>query len=197
MSIRRCFLRAARPLSKLINKINIRIGLPPLRGNLYHEALSVIRPGDIILTRTKWRPTNIIFPGKWTHALIAIGEDELVEATLPVVRSIWLVDVWASASEVKIVRPVFLSDTERSEAASIAAAMIGTPYDLEFNDDPSELYCSELIYAAMAAAGGEAVPELRTMEFGELSIKPDAFDDPSRFRPIISSNEAAHEPFDS
>jgi uncharacterized protein YycO len=176
MSLRRRLLRAVRPLSRVIDKINLRIGRPPLRGSLYVTAMGRIRPGDIILTRTAWRPTNLIFPGRWTHVLIVLREDLLVEAKLPRVRESYLVDVWASASSVKIVRPRFMTAAQLAEAALVARGMVGTPYDLEFEPGPKALYCSELVWRALRAVAGDAVPELRTTELGVRSVKPDAFD---------------------
>jgi hypothetical protein len=183
---RRALLHALRPMSRLLDKVNLRIGRPTLHGDLYHFALGQILPGDIVLTRTAWRPTNWIFPGKWTHALISLGGDELVEATLPRVRRTWMVDVWCSASEVIIVRPRFLSDQQGVRAALAAESFIGVPYDLDFAPTPKALYCSELIMRAMIAANIDT-PELRTKVLGEWSIKPDAFTDPDLFKRIASS----------
>lgn len=185
MNVRRRILRAARPLTRLLDRVNLRIGRATLQGDLYHAALTHARPGDIVLTRTAWRPSNLLLPGRWTHVLLVVDRDVLVEATLPRVKTTWLVDVWANASEVLIMRPKFLTAEQQADAAACARGLVGTPYDLEFQLGPRELYCSELVYNAMLVAGGYCVPDLRTREFGVLSIRPDAFADRRYFQRII------------
>ena len=186
MSPRRRFLRAVRPVTRLLDRVNLRIGRPTLQGDLYHAALAALQAGDIVLTRTAWRPSNVLLPGRWTHALMVVGDGVLVEATLPRVRTTWLVDVWCSASEVLIVRPNFLTDEQRATAAAAARGMVGIPYDLEFHPGPNELYCSELVYNAMLVASADT-PDLRTRELGVLSIRPDALANTMYFDHVIGS----------
>jgi hypothetical protein len=185
VNARRLAIRAARPLGLLLNRVNFRIGKAPLDGELYHRVLAASQPGDIILTRTKWRPSNLFIPGKWSHAMMFVHDDILVEATMPVVRTCWLVDVWASASEVLVVRPRFLDAKERLRAAGYAASRVGTPYDLGFSPGPRELYCSELVYWAMRKTSIET-PNLLSSEFGAVSIRPDALALPEHFEEIVS-----------
>lgn len=187
MSIRKAAMRVARPFAKLIDHVNVRFGKPALSGDQYHEALSMLMPGDILLTRTKWRPTNIIFPGKWTHVLMCVGGEVLVEATMPVAKRTWLIDVWSGVSEVIIVRPKFMSEAQGVAAALAAQGFVGTPYDLSYASTLDELYCSELVYWSMLIANPKT-PDLRESVMGEQSIKPDALANPEHFETLAVYN---------
>lgn len=155
MNIRLRLLRAARPITRMLDRVNIRIGKPRLTGEMYRNAMSLSLPGDIILTRTALRPSNMFIPGQWCHAqMIGFGpEGTTVEATLPVVRMSTMVDIWASASDVAIVRPKGMSSFQRSKAYGFAIDELGTPYDTSFQLGDDAFYCSELIVRSLIKAG--------------------------------------------
>lgn len=177
-------LRAAAPLTRLISTINLRIGKPPLTGEMYREMLHIARPGDLILTRTSLRPTNLFIPGKWSHLQILAGDPygTTIEATMPLVRYSSLVDVWAGASEVMLIRPRFASQQQRIDAYDHAKKYIGLPYDTEFELTDNEFYCSELVVRAYADAGS-AIPwhAISRNVGGDTYVVPSDFENETQF----------------
>lgn len=155
MNLRLRLLRCARPITGLLDRVNIRIGRPKLTGEMYREVMQITKPGDIVLTRTALRPSNMFIPGHWSHAqMIGFGpEGTTIEATLPVVRLSTLVDIWASATDVLIVRPKGMDVVSRARAYGFAMDYLGVPYDTDFQYGDSAFYCSELIVRSYMKAG--------------------------------------------
>lgn len=175
----------------MLDRVNVRFGRPALTGEMYLEAMNAMRSGDIILTWTKWRPTNLFIPGHWSHAVMVTDPTlgMLVEAAMPNARVVSMVDVWTMCTEVKIVRPSFMSDEQRMEMAVNALMLVGTPYDLEFHSDDKALYCSELILLAMATVLGSDTPRVGREAYGEFMTIPEDFDNDDFFETIFDSRQ--------
>ncbi len=169
-----------------MNRINIRIGKPKLSGYMFGDASYDSRVGDIILTRTSLRPTNLFIPGEWSHVLMLGYGTEVVEATLPCVRVSTLIDVWTSTSQVMIVRPINTTMYQRARAYEKAIAFVGWPYDTEFQSTNKSFYCSELVNKAYAMAGVKLGVSRRSIAGGDTVI-PSAFDNPDKFEVIFDS----------
>lgn len=140
--------------------------------------MSVAEAGDIILTRTALRPTNLFIPGHWSHAqMIGFGhEGTTVEATLPVVRLSTMVDIWASASEVIVVRVKGMSRRQRYAAYGHAIDYLGRPYDTSFQYGDDAFYCSELIVRSLMNAGAPFdIDDLAVSVAGKSVVPPQAF----------------------
>jgi len=184
-------LRAARPLTLLLDKVNIRVGKPKLTGEMYREVISKVQAGDIVLTRTALRPSNLFIPGDWSHAqMIGFGaEGTTVEATLPVVRLSTLVDIWASATDVMVVRPKAMTQRQRYAAYGHAIEYVGAPYDTDFKLGDEAFYCSELIVRAyMKANSPFSFSDLGTSVSGVNVVRPDAFSG-ERFEVLFDSRD--------
>ena len=158
----------------MLDRINIRVGRPKLNGEMYREVISKVEAGDIILTRTALRPTNLFIPGHWSHAqMIGFGsEGTTIEATLPVVRLSTLVDIWASATDVLVVRVKGMSKRQRFAAYGHAIDYLGTPYDTEFQYGDDAFYCSELIVRSLMKAGAPFGFRDLADTVGGLSVVP-------------------------
>lgn len=174
MKLRLRLLRAARPITRLLDRVNIRVGKPKLTGAMYREVMQLSRPGDIILSRTALRPSNVFIPGHWSHAqMIGFGpEGTTIEATLPVVRLSTLVDIWASATDVLVVRPRGVDSVAQTRAYGFAIDYLGYPYDTSFQLGDSAFYCSELIVRSYMKAGAPFSFAELAESVGGLSVVP-------------------------
>jgi uncharacterized protein YycO len=111
----------------------------------YAKIIAVIaKPGDIILSRTHWRLSNLAIPGRWKHVAVVGAEGMVIEAVQPVVRCVSLVDMLCEHDEVALYRFLDLVPEVRQRIALSAAYWIGVSYDEDFDEDPSDLYCTEL-----------------------------------------------------
>jgi hypothetical protein len=118
-------------------------------------ALARLQPGDVILTRERGAPTNLIIPGRYTHATIWSPKDgraEVVEAVGEGVRVTGIYDLLMAHDGFAIMRARESTKEQRCAAAEIARTFVGRPYDvrLEMEDDygkrdgEREFYCGEL-----------------------------------------------------
>lgn len=134
----------------------------------------LMKPGDIQFERRDWALTNVGLPGFWPHVSLYIGTpDERTqlfgaefERRLREVAPQWYAELAkgtvieavgqgvlittferaADADYFAVIRPR-VEDAVKSEAIARAFAMVGRPYDFEFDfvtDD--RIVCSELIY---------------------------------------------------
>lgn len=192
MSLRLAAIALARPIGRLIARINFRIGPPPLTGAMYREVMQLALPGDIILTRTSPRPTNLFIPGKWGHVQLLKGDafGTTVEATYPLVRESTLVDVWANASEVMLIRPRWTQAGDGAAAFKWASGHVGKQYDTAFLLSSNAFYCSELAIMAYDAAGAHDVPwhDLVTDIAGRKVIIPSTLEDRRHFHILWHSH---------
>lgn len=190
----RRLLRLLAPLADMLAGFHLRVGEPRLPAPDYRAALGVLRPGDVILTRESWRPTNILIRGSTKHAAIFVGrvgdeDDVMVEATHPVARYTSLIAVWQMASRVVVLRPNFTDDRGAADAAVAARSMVGTPYDTAFEHGEEALYCSELIDAAYEACCGSPLSSLRRRHLGlDGVILPDDLRTSGYFRVVWDSD---------
>ena len=64
-------------VSIMMSGISLRPGYrPALPGNIAAELRSLIRPGDIFITRKEHALTNYFLPGYWPHAALFLGNSE-------------------------------------------------------------------------------------------------------------------------
>jgi hypothetical protein len=118
--------------------------------------LPTLKTGDVVLQATTGGQAAAITLASgsvYTHmGLVEIGADGkpmVVEAIGPV-RVVTL-DKWiakGAGGAVTIVRMKGLEEETARKALTRARHYLGRPYDRYFYDDRSEIYCSELVYAA-------------------------------------------------
>jgi len=186
----RRLLRLLAPLGDLVAGIHLRIGIPKMMPRDYNMVLGMLRPGDVILTKESFRPTNLFIKGRTKHAAMFVGkvsakDDGIVEATWPEARYTNLISIWQYASDVVVLRPTFTDAAGASDAANAARSLIGTPYDATFAHGEEALYCSELIDIAYK----HRLDSLRESHLGaDGVILPDALRTSKLFRTIWDSN---------
>ena len=108
----------------------------------------IIKPGDIILRKYNNYLDGLFIPGKYSHAAICIGFDEIVHSTK---RGVNVEDVmtFCRCDAICILRPKNITEESKNNAISYVKSKIGKEYDFFFNAENEEtFYCSELIYWA-------------------------------------------------
>jgi len=135
----------------------------------------ILKPGDVILTNTKWRLTNLLIPGHFNHAVMYVGNGYIVESTVPYVRDRDLLDLLLSIDDFAVVKPR-ITNTELSFAVAEMESLKGKPYDMGFTMDDDAFYCSEAIYhSIMAATDGKFMFTKRRILGADTIVPNDMF----------------------
>lgn len=117
-------------------------------------AMSLIKPGDILLSHENQRLTSLFIKGEYDHAAILGANGKVIEAVgdafedsknIGGVRSVDLEEWLFLMDKVAIIRPMFSQEINAAASAN-ALSYIGKGYDYQFEIDKDKIYCSELIY---------------------------------------------------
>lgn len=123
-------------------------------------AMSLVRPGDILLSYERQRITSLFIKGKYKHAAIFTSKWKVVEAVgdkfvvvngveenIGGVREVDLEEWLFLMDGVAIVRPIYDSQLVNECAGFNALSYLDCGYDYLFRTgNKSEIYCSELPY---------------------------------------------------
>lgn len=173
MNLRRKLLEALTPLARLMASSDADL----MRN--YEEISQLIQPGDVIVTRTKWRPTNALIPGFYNHAVFYVGGDRVVHA-LDRVELVSLPILLSHVDDYAIMRPSSFTPEELEKACNIAKTFVGLPYDYNFEPTPDALYCSELVTVVLQQSKKDWPFEWRK-RLGVLTVIPQDFRDAKVF----------------
>lgn len=126
---------------------------PSLRGEKYHSGYLLLSPGDILLSIDKKKLTTLLVPGEFTHASFCVGKGnkmfpgyEVIEADHKGVIKSYFFDICKEADRVVILRCDDWDETYKKELIHNAIALVGLPYDTEFDITSKNPYCAEIIY---------------------------------------------------
>lgn len=119
----------------------------------YIRLMRVIKPGDIILTRTKGEGSTLIIPGYWKHNAVYIGGGKVAESVVPKARISLLGNLIMRTDDFLVRRLINITPEEREEIVRKAISFNGREYDdrSDMRDD-DEVNCSELCYHSINAA---------------------------------------------
>jgi hypothetical protein len=171
-------------VSRLVSEIYTRPAHHPhLPEPVAGELRSILKPGDVLITRKEHALTNYFLPGYWPHAALYLGQGEqLVELGISEhanVKPRWLrllecdrheprrvLEAMKDGVWVRSLKSPFDSDAlavirPRLAAADIAEALSrgmfheGKPYDFDFDFTRSDrLVCTEVVYRSFEGVGG-------------------------------------------
>jgi hypothetical protein len=181
MKLMKTMINVLHPVLQWIGKIHSPWSHKLVTGYDYLKVRDLIKPGDVLLTRTYGELSSLIIPSHWKHAAIYLGTEMIGEATQNGVRSDYLSTFMLHKDEVKVLRPLFLSDIECKEAALYALNQIGVPYDFAYEETVKAFYCSELVRSAYEHAwelkhAPEPFPFELRIRAGIKTVSPDDFD---------------------
>ena len=191
-TLRRFLLHLLLPVAHMIGRLNtgssdgnVTRRLAPRHDELLKLGL---KPGDIFVTRTKWRPTNILIPGYWSHAGMYVGNDTVVHALAPVVVETALQDFMSCVNSMAVMRTQLPEPTAEKAAAEMRS-YVGLPYDYMFEPTTKALYCSEAIAQAYWAVANDWTFEARE-RMGVITVTPQDLYDARRCLDLIWDSRA-------
>jgi len=155
--------------SRGLAQLAAAIVAPPLKltAAQHKQLQSLVNPGDIILTYRKGYLTNLVFPGKFIHGLIYVGEAQdrvpapdgsrldLVEATGNgvIMNSLDFI-TGKHISRMAVLRPQ-ISESESAVVMAKLSSYMGRDYDMAFDFvSDKKLCCTEVAYHLFDGIGG-------------------------------------------
>jgi hypothetical protein len=172
--IRDYIFRAAIPISKAIGHLYIAPKYRKIRAHHIESMEFIIESGDVVLSFSHGELSNYFIEGDYKHSAICSG-GKIIEAVGPGVRVVEVEDFCASKDRICILRPLFCSSAEAKSAGSIAASMVGKPYDFLFEPGNKSFYCAELIQYAYQTAMGQLSPFIPREIMGVQTVLPNDF----------------------
>ena len=135
-------------LMKIVPYVRFSMYYAKLRGWQYHQAYSVLKAGDILLSVDNKKLTSLLIPGVFTHASFCVSKDgifEIAEMTHENFLKSCLFDIFKEADRVVILRADW-SDDYRESSIARCRTLERCNYDVQFDLGVDSLYCSELVY---------------------------------------------------
>ncbi len=171
--LRLILLRLAHPFLAWLGEIYPERSVTPYFVN---DVTSKIWPGDVLITRENMVLTNLLIPGKFTHAAIYAGGGFITEATGVGVHSVAIEKFLFEKDFVAVLRPTFMSDEQLQKSARVASTLNGDPYDFYFTGDTKAFYCAEVVWYSYKEAMRPAYCPFSLREtWGVLTITPQDF----------------------
>lgn len=136
--------------------------------------------GDVLLSRTEGRFSNMFIPGFWKHAAIYIGDGLLIESTGS--KGVVQTDLLSFLNRVdrcEIFKPTFKKKDHLSFTGDVvrwARSILGSPYDHYFEPNVKTFYCSEVIWFVYREIGYGEIFGRREI-FGVETVLPQDFAD--------------------
>jgi len=126
-----------------------------MRGRKYKHAYVLLNPGDIIVSKDKYKLTTYLIPGEFAHAALCVDKNmsglcpfEIAEMTHLGFTKSTFYDVFREATRIVILRCRNWDHKYIDKVISNCEFFEGVPYDNTFELGIKALYCSELIYEA-------------------------------------------------
>jgi len=170
LNLRLSILKVALPISKWIAKVHVPFTHKIMNVSLAVDALKVMKPGSVLISKAFGELANIFIPGDFSHAAIYNGSF-IIEAKTRGVSRTNLYDFMMSKDDVIILEPLFCDEAGMANAAVRCSEMIGKPYDFNFDPSTKAFYCSELV-----SYGYSDFPQWnKRTSFGVETVIPDDF----------------------
>jgi len=135
---------------RVIPYIRFNVYYTDFRGWKYKRGYALLKPGDIILTKDKWKLTALLIPGDFSHAALCVNkssksEFEIAEMTHTNFTKSTFYDLCRESTRVKIIRCKDWDQDYIKKVIKQCKSFEGVPYDTCFDLGIKALYCSELV----------------------------------------------------
>lgn len=190
--LKRIFLDIIYRISLFIGELHMPFSHKKIGSYDYRKLRTVIRPGDIILSRTSGELSNFFIPGFFKHAAIYYGFDglipEIIESVKVGVRKADLLDFALKKDYLAVIRPHVCERGKRQAILAQAKNLIGAKYDFEFNLNNRSFYCAELIFHLFYDE-----KERQSYKDNATVMPQDFFDDKQKFKVVWLSDSSVKE----
>lgn len=154
-----------------------------LKGEHYRSAMKVIKPGDVLLSRSEQYLDTYLIPGFWTHAGFYFGgtRDRVIHA---ISDGVLIEDIinFMRADMMVVLRP---QEHHIERAIALAKSMINMEYDFIFDfNNKNRLSCTELIYCCYPR-----LVKLRKKMGKMMVVADDIFFDTENFKVVWDSRK--------
>lgn len=152
------YLLSDKVIKKEFNKPGVSDAVPAITQPEVQSLLRILQPGDIVLCGNN---------DSFVHALLYLGNDQIIHALAQLTPSGDFMGVIketlsgytqrVSRDKFVVLRKPGLSQAGLQKMSNYAHSTLGTSYDSLFLLDTKErLYCTEMVFQALQAMGGEA-----------------------------------------
>lgn len=172
---RRWLLRLSIPITKFLGKLHAPFSHTLTSFHDVEEAKKVVKPGMVLLSRSRGEFSNLFIPGFFTHAAIYCGNNDVIEAVGEGVRLTNLFDFVYHHDYVAILDPLFIDRTQKEQAANFAYDIIGCEYDYLFEPSNKAFYCSEAVLYVIQKASGNIYTFTKRQTLGVETVTPSDF----------------------
>ena len=140
--------------SRLVSNIStIPDHIPELPNAIASETQTLLRPGDVLVTRKDNAMTNYFLPGYWPHVAMYVGGGRVVESLKDGVHERDMASPFGNDA-VAVIRPK-IDDEQIQRAIARAKTHLGKPYDFDFDFTRADrLVCTEVVYRGYEGLNG-------------------------------------------
>ena len=168
------------PFSKLINRINWRMGRPYGCKSISAEPIKKqLQPGMVILTHRNYECSSLFIPGYWTHAAMVVTSGQIVDATRKGVCVHSLESFLSTVDDFIVLKPNFCCQKLMEYVGSLVSDLVGCPFSFDFQNSNKTFYCSGLVcYVYISSIYNQksiAIPNLLQNYLDGFIIKPEDF----------------------
>jgi hypothetical protein len=210
----RALVHALVPVFKIIGQIHMPLSHKLVTDEDYYEARALIKPGYIVLTKTRGELTNLTIPGFWKHGGMYLGDDGekewMIDAIGTGINPRTLVKYLMTRDYFVVLKCKLLTDADHKEAADAFNNLRGQPYDFEFMLDEVEesprqimselvsgnskrpFYCFEAVWFVLSYVYGKPIFSPKVV-CGQPSIVGESFINPDLFQVVWSSKSTPEE----
>lgn len=120
-----------------------------IRGWKYKRGYLLLQPGDIILSKDRWKLLSFFVPGGFAHAALCVAKNgdefEVAEMTHNGYTKSAFYDICKEADRVVILRCHDWDDDYIKCVIERCISLMGKKYDTSFSPDIDKLYCTQLV----------------------------------------------------
>lgn len=145
-------------ISKWASKVHFPYTRKKVSQERIYNAISALRPGDLILTHVAGELSNIALD-HWSHGGV-YSPGIVYEATTHGVSNTNLIYFLAKKDDFKILRPKF--DFDPIVLISFLNNQVGKEYDFEFEQNDQQYYCFELASVGYMQASNVVINPVKT-----------------------------------
>jgi uncharacterized protein YycO len=159
------------PVSKFIAYFHIPE--PKVSMLEYQEMRSLLKDGDVLVSRKDWALSNVLMPGEWKHCGVFF-QGHVYEAVTAGFRRSTVEEFFFKKDMVGVSRFKPLNDDQISWSVIWLEQKIGSKYDYSFSiSDDDKYFCSEVVYLLYSHLFEDFAPNFKTSKmFGQTVVRP-------------------------